>query len=580
MLRSIGKPYPIIGSLIGNNEDTNVRKTETYQSPESPELPEGAVSPEFLKKMVLGEVEKSNPFRKSESEQQNVNNETVDAEPNHSPDSSELEKQLEKVKQKSTEHFDNVEKKAENMEFDPNPTIEKIEKFETYMAMKQFADRNNFRQQMTSVALTNDSIIQTIGKNFDLLSNDEKKKYLTTMPEQLKQTGELIQELVDRGMLTDDEKRLAARITGVIDKTEECLTSDDFTKNSVIFGEYSKIAKKINDELIASDENNPLMEDVERLRKERILEKKKKADVLTEKEAEEYDKINYVDPSIISETNFLLKASQSLLDQHVKMQGEDLNHKLIVNRAKKEGDARILLNSINLTPAIFGHNAASPDYLKNMVARYVQKDKERRANLPFIARMGEELALSSQARIMFVRSAVMSSPEMLPIRALYNLFDRNDEKILKVSHKLKMATVNASSEVLHRAGIMAGRAATIEQIKMQAKKDGIKNEQHLALVIEKAFDALPSENIVNIKSIMSDAKKGVLSPIVVKAFEQAKNELAVRSEELVDKAKDTVEKTKILGDNLKTRVENYARDTVEDVAYAATVRRRRRTSPS
>lgn len=407
-----------------------------------------------------------------------------------------------------------------------------------------FVDSIIYRQNLDSLKLNTEKIADNLGNNHDFASNREGKNYITDLPEEFSDIKKGFSDLIENGNLRGYELKSAKKIVRMIDNMDSNLNETDFTKNALIINDFDKLTDRILDEVHEIDDKEDLLTRANQRPEDELEEKferQKRMEQRKEKMEAEGD-TGYVDPTINIDTNPLLKLSQQMLENANNLQNEALKRKLSRTRMNK-ATADNILNCINLNPAIYGKNVNLETMFK------VQKNKQRRdyENLSFARKMLFDLNLETRVSYNYTKRALSNNPLTTPIGYIFNFNEKQSVERDKPIKSFKSLYYRFQANNLHAAGMLLGKISCYKQIaKVQAQEkrdemaDKPKMREEIKDRLAQSFSDLNNKTILNIRSIMDDAKHGIVSPIVQNTLETISNKKDDLSKNISDRVQSLI----------------------------------------
>lgn len=434
---------------------------------------------------------------------------------------------------------------------------ETLDILETQSKIEQLMDNIAIRQNVDNLRLQSSELTKNLGKNYDNINSD--KVFLKDLPQEFNDIKNEFQELIDKGNLNDDELDIAKTLISQIEKTQSQLTNDDFTKNSLIFENFDKIAEKVVNKIHNLDENEDLLEKADQSNNTLFAKRKKEEDQLQEElekeEALRRKREIYVDPTIDLENNKLLKMSQFFLGQHQELTEGNLKKKIAQADMRTMTSDQIIAG-LRMPPYIYGSENAVRELFEEQ--KKMNKDKHMAKPLPL--RMLSDLQNEFKASIEYAKQESKNNIVFSPLNPILNYRDNYATKRTERTHSLQKLSTGLAAKYLHSAGMLAGRANVLGQLvknevnnKIQDTVKGTKGQvvdkaesvSKLAKNMKEAVSDLGNQSIIGIRSILEDSKNGITSPIVKKSIDksnQVKANIGNRLNDLFgSKQKDQVE---------------------------------------
>lgn len=406
-----------------------------------------------------------------------------------------------------------------------------------------FVDSIIYRQNLDSLKLSTEKIADNLGGNHDLINGSEGKNYITDLPGEFSDIKKGFSDLVENGNLRGYELKSAKKIIRMIDNMDKNLNEVDFTKNALIVNDFDKLTDRILEEVHDIDDQEDLLTRINQRPTDDLEEEfERNQRIAQRKEKIEEGDTGYIDPTINVETNPLLKLSQQMLANSNALQNESLSKKLSRTRMNKATVDNIL-SSINLNPAIYGKNVNLEKMFKE------QKNKQRRdyENLSFARKMLFDLNLETKVSYNYTKRALSNNPLTTPIGYVFNFNEKRSVERDKPVHSFKSLYYRFQANNLHAAGMLLGKISCYKQIaKVQAqeKRDEMADKPKMREEIKdrliQSFSDLNAKTILNIRSIMDDAKHGIVSPIVKNTLDTVSNKKEQISKNISDRVQSLI----------------------------------------
>lgn len=420
--------------------------------------------------------------------------------------------------------------------------------------LEHFFNNLAFRQNLDNLKLNLDKTNQNLGTNADFNKKNTDKEYLTELPTEFEDIKNEFIQLKNSGHLDKKEALYAEKMIAMIDKTQKGLSENDFTKNSVMLDQFDNLATSILKDVHNLDENQDLIVNASNLGKsklekeidERELEDEKRAKKLKNKELRE----KYVNTDIDIDNNKLLKMSQGMLDNYLGMTDSKLDLRLIRQQMKHQNRDQIL-QSVFLHPAIFGR---SDNLVQTLYSQQMDMNKKRYVQMNILQKAFFDARLEFQAVTSHMKKEANQNPVFMPLGVLLTTMDKVAPSRASATYKLNKLSKLLGARYLHNAGMLAGQAAIITQLKKAKIADnldqksesiskGVEKTADLSKVLKDSFVNLNQNTLVNIKSIISDAKQGVLSPVVTQSIQNLQKNTQKISNKVGNKLKNALNNT-------------------------------------
>lgn len=397
--------------------------------------------------------------------------------------------------------------------------------------MEYFADHLLFRQSLEGLKYNISNTTDNLGTNKDIIDQNKDRNYLSEFPDAIKEIKEDFIQLKESDNLTKSEMKQVDKILKMIALTEKNLSDTDFTKNAIVLNKFDDLADEVLQDVEKANEKVKLYHkatELEDSKFDRELAKREKEAKQRAKDKEIEDlNSQYINTDIDLDKNPFMSMAQKCLSNYNDLNEDRLKEKVITASMRTQSKDQILA-SLNLNPFIYGRDVRAGDLFN----RQISTNRKKYDALPLFSKVAYDLSLEFQATVHHMKRESKINPIFQPIGLIINAPDKLAVLNAEKKHKFDKAVNKLGERYLTTAGYAYGRAAILAQLKKQeyakkvheAKKDLVNKPKekavNLSKVIKESFDNLSYSSIVNVHSILKDARNGVMSPIVKEALDK------------------------------------------------------------